>query len=284
MATPARRTLFTKMAGHLYPQGDRQDFAPDSPDVDAAGVPDAAPETKPAQPMSPEEMASKMYADNNKNNDGLMPTKAESDSCHKPEDEFDRITRMAHDQNAHPDMGPLEYAGKFWISGAKGMYSLVHDALAGSRDAADYLGNLSGINGEEAQNKAHTQLDGLLDATKKGGAAAYNGLKMYYTSPEVRDAVNRAIVKAAPEAWRGIKQGFWNTVDDPERTGRATGRFALSMGISKIDEIPKVAKYFVTAMALIGNLDATDKNLQSKIDGMLLGADYADRSKEPGRK
>ena len=78
-----------------------------------------------------------------------------------------------------------------------------------------------------------------------------------------------------------MQEKGWEFLGDPEKTGRFVGRGFSSAGIAKT-ETP--AKYILKALAAIGNLDTTDKNFQSKLEGLLLGADYANRNTTPEGK
>jgi hypothetical protein len=279
----AERTPFADMADQLYHADDGQNANREAPASSGNNEPG---EEDSVRPLSRQEMADRFYPNGSKSNGDaiLFDSGVDDKSCYKPESKLDRVARMARNRDPQVHMGPMEYNAKYWPAFGMGMVSLVQNAITGSRDAAGYLSDLAGVSGDEAQAKARDQLGGLVDNTEKGGKVVYGGLKMYLTNPEIRDAVNGAIVKVAPKAIGKFLDELGDMASDPDRTGRAVGRFALSRGISKSPEVAETAKYFLSAMALIGSLDTKDKDLHSKIEGILFGTDYADGHAKQGTR
>lgn len=117
-------------------------------------------------------------------------------------------------------------------------------------------------------------------ALQKTGAAAFHGLWTYYNDSEVRDAVNSAIIKYAPQMRDKLLDKGAALASDPDKAGRMTGRFAISRGISNAKDAESSTKFFLSVMAGIGNLDRTGKDWKSKLNGLVFGADYANRSRK----
>jgi len=320
----ATRTRFGSLADLLYPEDALQDpaYGDEKPHFTFGEQDDGG--DSPITLLSQSDKASKMYPDGAQGKDKAGGNISESDTansgksdltirpqkqpndgtntlgspddsnCFKPEDDVDRAAKIARTKGSPDQMGPFEYAGKFYPAMAKGAASVFADIFNGSKDATTFLLNLSGANGGDAQNKARDQLGDFVDGTRAGGKAAYDGLKVYYTNPEIRDAVNAAIEKHAPEMWEKIKEGGGALIGDPEKAGRLSGKVILSGGIKAAPEAgaalsgsmtaatkaEAAAPFFLKKLALIGNLDTTGKDVRSKVEGIIFRSDYANRNRD----
>lgn len=131
MATPARRTPFTSKAGQLYPEGDLQDIAPDGPEEEAAGVL-GKPDTSPAQPMTQEEMADKVYPDSSNGNDNAQNPPEDQDAGGEDDgqESDDPENQERPTQGEH---GPAAQAGADKVRGVLGAFGVKNEP--GSKEA-----------------------------------------------------------------------------------------------------------------------------------------------------
>lgn len=88
-------------------------------------------------------------------------------SCYKPEDQFDHVAKEARAEGNKEDMGLVEYTGKFDLAMVKGAASVFADVFNGSKDTTQYLLDFSGLNGDEAKEKAQGEMGAFIDGTAK---------------------------------------------------------------------------------------------------------------------
>lgn len=214
MATPARRTPFTSMAGQLYPEDDQQDFETAGPEEDAAGVPDE-PDTSPAQPMTQEEMADKVY-----------PAEAEGkDSKQNPPDNQD-----AEDVDEGP--GEEEQEGAQPAQGEHGPA-----AQAGADKVHAVLGAF-GIKNEPGSKEAEAMAK--LDAgVRKAIADAEASKGAPLTAEEEQNISSEYIANHAMKWLRVGKhdpdklvKDMWDGVDNPDDIAHCARRFREAFEIS----------------------------------------------------
>ena len=205
-------------------------------------------------------------------------------NCYKPPNPLESLTKMVREGKTENEMGPLAYAKKFDIAGAKGIYSLLQDLFTGEKDIEKFIPDIAGRNGEKAKQKARSQLSTLVHDSSVTGEEIYKGMKKYCADPNFRNAVNFAFEHAAPILWKHIKERGWQFAQNPDKSGRFAGRTIFSLGIARLPGMMDAGKTFLKTLARIGKLDATDKKLKTRINGYILDMESANRNSTPAGK